>query len=383
MAKVECFNCKRITPVIAPRYRCTFCNYPMHKYQETEEKQPENKVIKDFKQNDYSQSIVDRVKPADPVEKKSAFNVNSDKKEEAKEKIGPGVNININTPSDQPKNFMEKLEEQVNINIQPKENPPKEKNFVQRLNEKVNININTGNNQPEKNFVQRLNEKVNIDKGENEPKKNFVQRIEESAKPKPAVQPIKSDKFSKDTLDRQEKLKEIFNAVRKPTTEEIIFHKNTNPEKDGKIVAGWLVVHTENKSPVAYELFEGVNIIGRPDGPHRVDIKIEEDRYVSREHCYIDIQKDFLHRFVYILHDGQNKAGEEKPSTNGTFVNGLEDKMDEGSIVYLKDGDIVQVGETKLAFKNTYESADYHEAANSVIQTDYTKTVAIQFTPNQ
>jgi len=359
----------------------------MHKYQETEEKQPENKVITDFKQNDYSQSIVDNVKPKDTfekkienkVEKKSTLNVMASKVEDSKEKKGPGVHININSasPVEPTKNFVERLEEKVNININQDKNPPKEKNFVERLEDKVNININTSGNESineNKNFVERLEEKVNTkkDASSSDNKSSANSRLNDSSQ---------SKKKAKDTFDKKEKLKEIFNAVIKPTTEEIKFRKNTNPDKDGKIVAGWLVVHTENKSPITYELFEGVNVIGRPDGSHHVDIKIEEDRYVSREHCYINVLKDFLHRFVYILYDGSEKPAKE--STNGTFINGLEDKMDVGSKIYLKDGDIVQVGETKLAFKNTDESADYHEAANSVIQTDYTKTVAIQFNPNQ
>lgn len=158
---------------------------------------------------------------------------------------------------------------------------------------------------------------------------------------------------------------------------EAIFVENQNPDKSGKIVAGWLIVHTEDKQPLTFELFEGDNIIGRPDGPHHVDILVEKDKYVSRVHCMIRIEKDYLHRFNYRLKDnGKNRQG--KPSTNGTYVNGGLRRLPKNEQVYLQDGDIVQVGETKLAFKNVNSSWSFESAAESVLQTDYTKTVAIQ-----
>jgi len=158
---------------------------------------------------------------------------------------------------------------------------------------------------------------------------------------------------------------------------EVIFKVNKNPEKTGKIVAGWLVVHTENREHLTYELFEGDNAIGRHDGPHHVDIEIENDRYISRVHCVIKVKKDYLHRFHYLLVDNdKNRQG--KPSTNGTFINGNEKRIPANHKVFLKDGDIVQVGETKLAFKSTSASDSFEDAAHSVIETDYTKTVAIK-----
>lgn len=158
---------------------------------------------------------------------------------------------------------------------------------------------------------------------------------------------------------------------------EAIFVENQNPDKSGKIVAGWLIVHTEDKQPLTFELFEGDNIIGRPDGPHHVDVLVEEDKYVSRVHCVIRIEKDFLHRFNYRLMDnGKNRQG--KPSTNGTYINGGTKRLPQNDQIYLRDGDIVQVGETKLAFKNVSTSWSFESAAESVLKTDYTRTVAIK-----
>lgn len=249
MAKVQCYNCKKVTPVVAPKYRCKFCNYPLNKYVEQE-----------------------------------------------------------NTPSDEV--IIEKIK-------QVEETPERSVNEVFRV-------------QQEQVDIKTILEKLKPD-----------EKIEKSA------------------------------------TGQVIIKENRNPEKSGKIVAGWLVVHTEGKLPVTYELFEGKNVIGRPDGPHHVDIRIEDDEYVSRVHAIIYITKDYLHRFHFELaDDGSLRSGH--PSTNGTYINGLSDKLPKSKTVFLKDGDTVQVGTTKLVFKNIDQTDDRYSAANSVQNTEFTDTVAIR-----
>ncbi len=362
MAKVECFNCKRVTPVISPKYRCIYCNYPMHKYVESDEKQPEEEVVKDFKQNDFSQSIVDQMKEkrevlVNQLEKRLAEikAKNEGKGEEIQEpnKVAESAPVDNLPIADIPKTsdkppIIEKVEPKV------EETPKPSKSVSDFLAENIQ--------QRKKEFNDLFRKK------EETPQEEEIALTPPPSSPPPIVET---------TVERPQETPKFFEDT-KPKTEEIIFRKNQNPEKDGKIVAGWLVVHTENRLPVTYELFQGMNIIGRPDGPHHVDVRVEDDKYVSRTHCTIEVKKDFIHRFIYILHDGINK---QRRSTNGTYINGLEDKLGQGACVYLKDGDTVQVGETKLAFKNAYQSINYEEAVSSVMNTDYTKTVVLNFKP--
>ena len=262
MAKVQCYNCKKVTPVIAPKYRCKFCNYPLNKYLEQEE-EPEEEII------------IEKIKQEEPEE--------------------PTIHD------------------------------------IYRDNQ---FDDNTGYEE------------------------------EEPEEPKFDLQEI---------LDKLKSDEKVEHSVTGP----VIIKQNLNPEKSGKVVAGWLVVHTENKIPVTYELYEGNNVIGRPDGPHHVDIRIEEDEYVSRAHAFIRITKDFMHRFHYeLVDDGSMRGG--SPSTNGCFVNGVPDRLPSDKVVFLRDGDTIQVGITKLVFKNTDESDDLGSAAYSVIGTGFTNTVAIR-----
>lgn len=360
---------------------------------EIDEKQPEEKVIKDFKQNDYSQSIIDQLKEKREV---LASQQQSD--------TPPQSNILADkAPLTKPKPVVPPVKEEVKVDklvdkiggegIGTGDGIVDKKDLAEIKKDLKEIKTDLKKSGSEKTALEQYLEKYDKKKSIND---NFVKpkEVHEVIKAKdtpkvvdvvkkdvpPIKQPVEPLKVAKE-VSVPETPKPITPAqpiVTKPTTEEIVFRKNKNPEKDGKIVTGWLVVHTENRSPVTYELFVGLNIIGRPDGPHHVDVLIEDDLYVSREHCYIEVQKDFVHRFFYILKDGKHGG---KSSTNGTYINGLEERMDNKDVVYLKDGDTVQVGETKLAFKNAYESFDYQDAANSVISTDYTKTVVIDYKP--
>lgn len=287
MAKVECYNCKRLTIVISPKFRCQICNYPLHKYIEQSEPQPEDKVIKDIDQQDQTPPVV--------------INITGSGTEG-----GDGIQI-----GSEPKG-VEKIEPIV---------PPKE----------TNINIQTS----------------------------------ESFK-------------SADHSDLIAELRASLDAI-KEKNDEISGHtgvvvqkvENLNPDKKGKVIGGWLVVHTENKKHLTYELFEGDNVIGRPDGPHHLDIKVDNDSYVSRVHCTVVVSKDFMHRFKYELKDSEG-------STNGTYINAYEKRLPKGESVFLQDGDTIQVGETKMVFKNTNSSVNFRDAASHVLDNDYTATVAIK-----
>lgn len=266
MAKIQCYNCRRETPIVAPNYRCKHCNYPLNKYIQSQES-PNDETIIDNPDLPDSQALIDNSPPA-------------------------------------------------------------------------------------------------------------------VAEPKAADLTL-NDLFQKNVDDSLRDIKEVLSQLKpdekieSSETGPVILKQNKNPEKNGKIVAGWLVVHTEKKLPVTYELFEGDNIIGRPDGPHQVDVRIEDDEYVSRVHALIRIKKDFLYRFSYeLLDDGSLRRGSS--STNGTYINGQEERLPREKTVFLRDGDTIQVGTTKLVFKNIDQTDDLHDAAHSVLSTDFTNTVAIR-----
>ena len=391
MAKVECSNCKRTTPVVSPKYRCIYCNYPLHKYQESEEKQLEETVIKDFKQNDDSMSIVDQMRA-----KREELG-----KPEAK-KVEPIV-PKVEPPKEEVELKTEKPKKSVIEVLSDKLKGKKVENDIFKEEEKI-VEPKKDLNEMYSKSSQEVRDRVNVFQ------KLFGDDKEKEAKPEPKVEPPKPEpievekiEFKKEPIIETKVEPKIESTVEKVTVirhepvvqkvesrvyetpaprpaTDVVIRKNENPNKVGKIVAGWLVVHTEDRAPVMYELFEGNNVIGRPDGSHHVDVKVEGDKAVSRIHCSVVVKKDFLHRFVYVLQDGGGLP-ESKSSTNGTYINGFEQRLDKGSKVYLRDGDTVQVGETKLAFKNTDESDNHRQAASSVISSDYTKTVAINYKP--
>ena len=141
-------------------------------------------------------------------------------------------------------------------------------------------------------------------------------------------------------------------------------------------ITGWLIVHTENKEPISYNLYLGDNFFGTPADGYQVDIPIDSDRYVSRCHANLKVSKDFLNRFHYeLIDDGSRRP--KGPSTNGTYINGNSSRLPKDHRVFLKDGDTIQIGETKLVFKTTDKSKDVIDAATNVINSDYTGTVII------
>lgn len=148
--------------------------------------------------------------------------------------------------------------------------------------------------------------------------------------------------------------------------------KHENILKKGFTAVAWLVVHTEGTSPITYDIFEGDNFFGRAAENYAVDIPIDSDAYVSRAHACIRVRKDQLGRSSYELLD-QGLRRNNEPSTNGTYVNGKKDRLDKNSCIFLQDKDTIQLGLTKLVFKT--QAKDYMEAATSVMQTDYQKTV--------
>lgn len=157
----------------------------------------------------------------------------------------------------------------------------------------------------------------------------------------------------------------------------MILSKEPPPvNQPGEAVAGWLVVHTENKEPITYDLVLGDNFFGTEADGYLVEIPIKADKYVSRSHANIKVAKDMLKRFHYELWDDGARRP-QGPSTNGTYINGHNARLGMDEVVFLVDGDTIQVGETKLVFKSIQEVSNEIEATKVVQEMDYTATVIL------
>ncbi len=137
--------------------------------------------------------------------------------------------------------------------------------------------------------------------------------------------------------------------------------------------AGWLIIHTEGKEKLTYELKEGKNFIGRHTSNNAPDISLQ-DVFVSRMHAALVVRITDKYEYEYLLADNAEVLG--KPSLNGTFVNGNENRIG-NEIVKLADGDTIQVGITKLVLKTSKVAIDVEDAVKLVDKMEYKKTVDI------
>ena len=110
------------------------------------------------------------------------------------------------------------------------------------------------------------------------------------------------------------------------------FHVIEDTRNFRKLV-GWLVSYTIDEMGVEFRLFEGRNMIGR-DPSCAVCIK---DPAASSNHAML------LYRSGrYSIMDQQ--------STTGTFVNDQDIELDPH---YLRDGDLIRIGQTVFKFKSS------------------------------
>lgn len=125
---------------------------------------------------------------------------------------------------------------------------------------------------------------------------------------------------------------------------------------------GWIMVHDEHTTKQSFDLRLGLNTIGRK-GSKPADILIDTtDAYMSRNHCSITVVLRQDATLSYILQD----IG----STNKTYLN--EAKLQTGDMLYLQDGDTVQIGRTKVIIKTVTRTAT---AENVVGKQSFGKTV--------
>jgi hypothetical protein len=142
-------------------------------------------------------------------------------------------------------------------------------------------------------------------------------------------------------------------------------------------ILGWLIVHDEKTSAQTFNLKKGPNTVGRISQKSPSDLMIQtEDRYMSRPHCTIEVKINKMGQVEYVLQDGARQAdGTRKNSQNGTFLNGQEPALHPSEQIYLKDGDTVQIGETKVVLKTFQMSESLQKAHRQVQDSDYTRTI--------
>ncbi|AEI51507.1 FHA domain-containing protein [Runella slithyformis] len=143
---------------------------------------------------------------------------------------------------------------------------------------------------------------------------------------------------------------------------------------------GWLVVHDENAPEQTHSLRVGRQVIGRLNTTAPCDIMITtQDVYMSRNHCILEVKPGRTGGFDYLLSDRKMTNGApELMSANGTYVNAFEKPLQPNDMVYLNDGDTIQIGQTKVVIKTIKTVANADDATRLVRDTDYTPTVIIK-----
>lgn len=135
-------------------------------------------------------------------------------------------------------------------------------------------------------------------------------------------------------------------------------------------VMGWIVVHDENTQQQTYSLKKGKNIIGRKSESKPCDVAINtSDKFMSRNHLAIEISHG-INGLDYLVYD--------VTSTNGTFINANEDrKLGQSDKVYLRDGDTIQAGRTKMVLRTKKMAGTARNATNTVINSKPLKTIIV------
>lgn len=101
----------------------------------------------------------------------------------------------------------------------------------------------------------------------------------------------------------------------------------------GRKLVGWLVTYSSDELGIDFKLYEGRNIIGRD-----VDCNITvNDGRVSGKHAVLLFRAN-----KYSITDSQ--------SSHGTFVNDEDIELEP---FYLKDGDIIRIGNTIFKFRTS------------------------------
>lgn len=140
---------------------------------------------------------------------------------------------------------------------------------------------------------------------------------------------------------------------------------------------GWLIVHDEKTHTQTYDLYEGVQTIGRKSNSRPCDVMIETaDNYMSRNHFIIEVINN-RGCFHYVLKDAQatNRTYVEVDVLS-EFIKKLR-PLNKDEEVYIEDGDIIQAGKTKIILKTPKSVPNREIATQIVTNQDIAKTVIV------
>ena len=143
-------------------------------------------------------------------------------------------------------------------------------------------------------------------------------------------------------------------------------------KSEEKTIVAWLIVHTEDKKPETFPVYEGVNYIGRKkkeDGANC--IVLADDPFVSRTHAFIKARR-INGDLQAALYDGDGS----KASANGVFLNGKQTRINQNCS--LAENDTIQIGTTKLVFKIKKEDKTISGEVEDVLRTGFIRTVDIK-----
>ena len=182
--------------------------------------------------------------------------------------------------------------------------------------------------------------------------------------PEPVVAKAAEPQVSKVSVMRPAEVQAQRVAVIKPAQAQPLKAKELQP-------IAWLIRHTENQSTTSYPVYSGKTYIGRKEKPGLAPfVRIGDDPYISKFHAVILAEPGRPTTF-YLADDAAAKG--EKPSTNGTYLNGREGRITAKTQV--KNNDTIQLGITKLVFR--ISDAELEDIVKDVARTSYMHTVII------
>ncbi|MBC8155055.1 MAG: FHA domain-containing protein [Bacteroidetes bacterium] len=139
---------------------------------------------------------------------------------------------------------------------------------------------------------------------------------------------------------------------------------------------GWLLVGDEQTTPSTLVLRLGLNTIGRQSVMAPSDLMlITADEAMSRQHCTIEVRINRVGSLEYILQDGAQRAEGWKNSLNGTFVDGSQTRLGEYDRIYLNEGNVIQLGQTKLTLKTLQLTDALRRSYSQAAPADMQQTV--------
>jgi hypothetical protein len=170
--------------------------------------------------------------------------------------------------------------------------------------------------------------------------------------------------------------------VKPPVQEPVVLEQQRSAPVRGAapVELGWLVVHDENAEHQTHPLRIGRQVIGRKSVSRPCDIMIEtDDPYMGRNHCILEVKPSRSGSYEFFISDVKMSNGTpEQMSTNGTFVNAQPAPLKPKDMVYLKDGDTIQMGKTKVVIKTLISATSAQDASRIVQDMDYSPTVIIR-----